>query len=86
MWKRQVAQTEFMQLFWYVSFGLYMLFIQEKITVKDDKIKTTQTEDELKQSFLPGNAFGFNVEIELVNEQPDTDTDTETETPSEAET
>lgn len=45
---------------------------EEKLTVKDDKINTTQTEDELKQSFLPGNAFGFNVELELVNQETET--------------
>ncbi|XP_057546470.1 uncharacterized protein LOC130825323 [Amaranthus tricolor] len=47
---------------------------EENLTVKEDKISTTQTEDELKQSFLPGNSFGFNVELELVNEETEAET------------
>ncbi|XP_021752796.1 uncharacterized protein LOC110718267 [Chenopodium quinoa] len=47
---------------------------EEKLTLKDDKINTTQTEDELKQSFVPGNAFGFNVELELINEETESET------------
>ena len=42
--------------------------------MKEDKISTTQTKDELKQSFLPGNSFGFNVELELVNEETEAET------------
>lgn len=45
---------------------------KENISVKDDKINTTQSEDELKQCFLPGNAFGFNVELELVDKETET--------------
>ena len=40
--------------------------------MKDSKVTTTQTEDELYQSFLPGKGFGFNVELELENEQTET--------------
>ena len=56
----------------YLYFSLW--FTQENLTVKEDKISTTQTEDELKQSFLPGNSFGFNVELELVNEETEAET------------
>uniref|UniRef100_A0A7C8ZCD2 Peptidylprolyl isomerase n=2 Tax=Opuntia streptacantha TaxID=393608 RepID=A0A7C8ZCD2_OPUST len=45
---------------------------EENLTVKDSKVTTTQTEDELYQSFLPGKGFGFNVELELENEQTET--------------
>ncbi|KAJ8445246.1 hypothetical protein Cgig2_024452 [Carnegiea gigantea] len=45
---------------------------EENLTVKDNQVTTTQTEDELYQSFLPGNGFGFNVEFELTNEQMET--------------
>lgn len=57
-----------------VSFHSHLLFVfpQENISVKDDKINTTQSEDELKQCFLPGNAFGFNVELELVDKETET--------------
>lgn len=45
---------------------------EENLTVKDNKVTTTQTKDELYQSFLPGNGFGFNVEFEVTNEQMET--------------
>ncbi|KAL9240678.1 hypothetical protein vseg_014869 [Gypsophila vaccaria] len=45
---------------------------KENLVVKDNKLNTIQTEDELKQSFLPGSAFGFNVELELVAEENET--------------
>ncbi|GLU04946.1 hypothetical protein SLE2022_220730 [Rubroshorea leprosula] len=38
---------------------------KENLNVKDKKINTTQTIEELKNSFTPGNEFGFNVIIEL---------------------
>ncbi|KAK7264360.1 hypothetical protein RJT34_31967 [Clitoria ternatea] len=40
---------------------------QENLDVKDRKISTTQTAEELKKSFIPGNEFGFNVIIEPEN-------------------
>ncbi|RDY12670.1 hypothetical protein CR513_02483, partial [Mucuna pruriens] len=40
---------------------------QENLDVKDRKISTTQTADQLKKSFTPGNEFGFNVIIEPEN-------------------
>lgn len=40
---------------------------QENLDVKDWKINTTQTAEELKKSFIPGNEFGFNVIIEPQN-------------------
>ncbi|PHT80139.1 hypothetical protein T459_18191 [Capsicum annuum] len=38
---------------------------KENLTVKDNKISTTQTADELKSSFDPGTQFGFNATLEL---------------------
>ncbi|KAF3632300.1 hypothetical protein CQW23_15970 [Capsicum baccatum] len=38
---------------------------KENLTVKDNKISTTQTADELKSSFAPGTQFGFNAILEL---------------------
>ncbi|KAM3231993.1 hypothetical protein P3S67_007532 [Capsicum chacoense] len=38
---------------------------EENLTVKDNKISTTQTADELKSSFDPGTQFGFNATLEL---------------------
>ncbi|KAK2979361.1 hypothetical protein RJ640_018441 [Escallonia rubra] len=37
----------------------------ENLTVKDNKINTTQTAEELKSLFVPGNEFGFNATLEL---------------------
>ncbi|KAK3035502.1 hypothetical protein RJ639_033961, partial [Escallonia herrerae] len=37
----------------------------ENLTVKDNKINTTQTAEELKALFVPGNEFGFNATLEL---------------------
>ncbi|KAL2920875.1 Trigger factor [Bienertia sinuspersici] len=50
---------------------------KESLAVKENKINTVQSEDELKQSFLPGNAFGFNVELELEDEETETATEVE---------
>lgn len=38
---------------------------QENLTVKDNKINTTQTAEELKSAFVPGKEFGFNATVEL---------------------
>lgn len=38
---------------------------QENLTVKENKINTTQSAEELQSSFTPGNEFGFNATIEL---------------------
>ncbi|KAM3374174.1 hypothetical protein P3S68_012888 [Capsicum galapagoense] len=38
---------------------------KENLTVKDNKISTTQTADELKSLFDPGTQFGFNATLEL---------------------
>ncbi|KAH7859029.1 hypothetical protein Vadar_030667 [Vaccinium darrowii] len=40
---------------------------KEKLKVKDSKVNTVQTEEELKLSFAPGKEFGFNVTLELEN-------------------
>lgn len=40
---------------------------QEKLKVKDSKVNTVQTAEELKSSFAPGKEFGFNVTLELEN-------------------
>ncbi|KAL2328892.1 hypothetical protein Fmac_022319 [Flemingia macrophylla] len=40
---------------------------KENLDVKDRKISTTQTAEQLKKSFTPGNEFGFNVIIEPEN-------------------
>ncbi|KAH9611357.1 hypothetical protein KSS87_006111 [Heliosperma pusillum] len=47
---------------------------KENLAVKEKKLKTTQTEDELKQLFSPGSAFSFNAEIELETEENETNT------------
>lgn len=39
--------------------------IQENLTVKENKINTTQTAEELKSAFIPGKEFGFNATVEL---------------------
>lgn len=38
---------------------------KENLAVKDNKISTTQTADELRSSFSPGTEFGFNATLEL---------------------
>ncbi|KAJ8563511.1 hypothetical protein K7X08_031963 [Anisodus acutangulus] len=38
---------------------------KENLTVKDNKISTTQSADELRSSFAPGTEFGFNATLEL---------------------
>ncbi|XP_011073961.1 uncharacterized protein LOC105158789 [Sesamum indicum] len=38
---------------------------KENLTVKDNKINTIQTAEELKLAFIPGNDFGFNATLEL---------------------
>ncbi|KAL2507163.1 uncharacterized protein Fot_30810 [Forsythia ovata] len=38
---------------------------KENLNVKDNKINTIQTAEELKSSFTPGNVFGFNATLEL---------------------
>lgn len=40
---------------------------KENLTVKDNKINTIQTAEELKAVFVPGNNFGFNATLELEN-------------------
>lgn len=42
---------------------------KENLDVKDQKVSTIQTAEELKKSFKPGNEFGFNVIIEPQNSQ-----------------
>lgn len=38
---------------------------KENLTVKENKINTTQTAEELKSAFIPGKEFGFNATMEL---------------------
>ncbi|KAL1557220.1 hypothetical protein AAHA92_12731 [Salvia divinorum] len=38
---------------------------KENLTVKENKINTIQTAEELKSLFIPGNDFGFNATLEL---------------------
>nr|GMD23541.1 uncharacterized protein LOC109156844 isoform X2 [Ipomoea batatas] len=45
---------------------------EEKLVVKDNKVTTTQTAEELKSSFAPGNAFGFDAILELEKSAADT--------------
>ncbi|KAI4324358.1 hypothetical protein L6164_023906 [Bauhinia variegata] len=40
---------------------------RENLDVKDRKISTTQTAEQLQKLFIPGNEFGFNVIIEPAN-------------------
>ncbi|XP_073046595.1 uncharacterized protein [Primulina eburnea] len=40
---------------------------KENLTVKDNKINTIQTAEELKALFVPGDNFGFNATLELEN-------------------
>ncbi|KAG5560958.1 hypothetical protein RHGRI_004103 [Rhododendron griersonianum] len=42
-------------------------YFSEKLKVKDSKVNTVQTAEELKSSFAPGKEFGFNVTLELEN-------------------
>lgn len=48
-------------------FPHFMTQYQENLDVKDRKISTTQTAEELKKYFKPGSEFGFNVIIEPEN-------------------
>lgn len=48
-----------------VSSALADYVKKENLNVKDNKINTTQTAEELKSSFTPGNTFGFNAKLEL---------------------
>lgn len=46
--------------------------------VKDKKMSTTQTVEELRSSFTPGNGFGFNAVLELESseaKEPSTSSD-----------
>ncbi|KAI3692718.1 hypothetical protein L6452_32540 [Arctium lappa] len=45
---------------------------KNNICVKDNKINTIQSAEELESSFNPGSDFGFNATLEL--EKPDTET------------
>lgn len=45
--------------------SLHTIIHQENLTVKDNKINTIQTAEELKSLFIPGNDFGFNATLEL---------------------
>lgn len=45
---------------------------KEKLSVKGKKINTTQTAEELKVLFTPGNEFGFNVTLELEKSKTET--------------
>ena len=45
---------------------------QENLSVKDNKINTSQTAEELKSSFSPGNEFGFNATLELEKTKSET--------------
>lgn len=49
----------------------YIYIYQENLSVKDQKINTIQTAEELKSLFIPGNKFGFNATIELENSEID---------------
>ncbi|KAL8512151.1 hypothetical protein ACS0TY_018561 [Phlomoides rotata] len=57
--------------FWVTSVLMCMvdsagkLSTKENLTVKDNKINTIQTAEELKSAFIPGNGFGFNAILEL---------------------
>ncbi|KAK8643626.1 hypothetical protein V6N13_012912 [Hibiscus sabdariffa] len=42
---------------------------EEKLKVKDKKVTTSQTAEELKVSFTPGKDFGFNAVLELEEEE-----------------
>ncbi|THG12070.1 hypothetical protein TEA_027162 [Camellia sinensis var. sinensis] len=45
---------------------------QENLNVKDKKINTVQTAEELKSLFAPGNEFGFNATLEIENLESET--------------
>ncbi|XP_059427940.1 uncharacterized protein LOC132161741 [Corylus avellana] len=45
---------------------------KENLNVKDQKINTIQTAEELKSLFTPGKDFGFNATIELENSEIET--------------
>ncbi|KAF8041552.1 hypothetical protein BT93_A0217 [Corymbia citriodora subsp. variegata] len=49
---------------------------RENLTVKENKISTTQTAEELKSTFAPGKNFGFNTVVEL--ESPEIETSSST--------
>lgn len=49
---------------------------KENLNVKDNKTNTTQSAEELKKSFTPGNDFGFNAVLEL--EKAETEAGAET--------
>ncbi|KAJ0034108.1 hypothetical protein Pint_26064 [Pistacia integerrima] len=43
--------------------------MQENLNVKEKKVTTTQSAEELKKVFTPGNEFGFNAIMELGNSE-----------------
>ncbi|KAM1120557.1 hypothetical protein ACFX2I_044615 [Malus domestica] len=45
---------------------------KENLTVKENKVRTTQTAEELKLLFTPGNEFGFNATLELETSELET--------------
>ena len=46
--------------------------IQENLNVKDNKINTTQTAEELMSVFTPAKEFGFNAILELESSEIET--------------
>ncbi|KAB2623440.1 PHD finger protein ALFIN-LIKE 7-like [Pyrus ussuriensis x Pyrus communis] len=48
------------------------VWFQENLTVKENKVSTTQTAEELKLLFTPGNEFGFNATLELETSELET--------------
>lgn len=47
---------------------------KENLNVKENKINTIQTAEELKSSFTPEKEFGFNAIIELEKSETETST------------
>ncbi|KAI8011528.1 hypothetical protein LOK49_LG06G02092 [Camellia lanceoleosa] len=45
---------------------------KENLNVKDKKINTVETAEELKSLFAPGNEFGFNATLEIKNLESET--------------
>lgn len=55
---------------------LESLRLQENLSVKENKISTTQIAEELNSAFAPGKDFGFNTIVEL--ESPEIETSSST--------
>lgn len=52
---------------------------QENLNIKDKKVTTTETTEQLRKLFTPGKDFGFNAVMELEKSETETSNSTSSE-------